>query len=165
MAPTGKLLDGYSVLNGAILVLDVAAGSSVMVDDMIAGVEVDALGFVANDEEDTVTVLSRVDMPTAARDEEDIIVGEGEVIVGTASQTAEPGAFAHTPEIPKSSKAGWLFNSVSSDSWCKSNTYQVVEINPETPQPAEHAPLSKQNPYNPQSATVTASEQKPHKLF
>lgn len=95
IAPTGKLLDGYSVLNGAILVLDVAAGSSFIVDNMIAGLEVDTLGFVANDEEDTVTVLSRVDMLTAARDEEDIIAGEGEVIVGTASQTAEPGAFAH----------------------------------------------------------------------
>ncbi|TGO10914.1 hypothetical protein BTUL_0122g00260 [Botrytis tulipae] len=143
IAPTGKLLGGYAVLSGAILVLDVAAGSSVMVDDMMAGVEVDGLGFVANDEEDTVTVLSRVDMLTAARDEEDIVAGMGDVMVGTASQTAEPGAFAH----------------------CKGNTYQVVEINPETPQPAEHAPLSKQNPYNPQSATLIASEQKPHKLF
>ncbi|TGO73593.1 hypothetical protein BELL_0348g00080 [Botrytis elliptica] len=95
IAPTGKLLDGYAVLTGAIPVLEVAAGSSVMVDDMIAGVEVDTLGLVANDEEDTVTVLSRVDMLTAARDEEDIVAGMGEVMVGTASQTAEPGAFAH----------------------------------------------------------------------
>ncbi|TGO63368.1 hypothetical protein BCON_0013g00120 [Botryotinia convoluta] len=95
IAPTGKLLDGYAVLTGAIPVLDVAAGSLVMVDDMIAGVDVDTLGFVANNEEDTVTVLSRVDMLTAARDEEDIVAGKGEVIVGTASQTAEPGAFAH----------------------------------------------------------------------
>ncbi|KAF5877614.1 uncharacterized protein Bfra_001981 [Botrytis fragariae] len=95
IAPTGELFDGYSVLTGTIPVLNVAAGSSVMVDDMIAGVEVGTLGFVANDEEDTVTVLSRVDMLTAARDEEDIVAGMGEVMVGTANQTAEPGAFAH----------------------------------------------------------------------
>ncbi|TGO35917.1 hypothetical protein BHYA_0141g00130 [Botrytis hyacinthi] len=151
IAPTGKLLDGYAVLTGAIPVLDVAAGSSIIIDDMIADVEVDTLGFVANDEEDTVTVLSRVDMLTSARDEEDIVAGKGEVIVGTASQTAEPGAFAHVICVKVC--------------WCKSNTYQVVEISPETPQPAEHTPLSKQNPYNPQSATEILSEQKPHKLF
>lgn len=95
IAPTGMLLDGCSVLTEAIPVLDVAAGSRAVVDDMVAGVEVNTLGFVANDEEDTVTVLSRVDMLTAARDKEDIVVGEGDVIVGTASQIAEPGAFAH----------------------------------------------------------------------